>query len=134
MTDRPEPWFYYLHTNGELIAKRFRPDDGDFVRKVWVMRPDERESCYVILVEAASLGARMPRILELAKHWGCDGADGLVFCERMGFVCEPNECEAGNGYRLWHKEDDENRSRGFGSTPLLALISYTRQGDFAKAA
>src|SRR5512146_3245055 len=102
---RPEPWFYYLHTNGDLIAKKFRPeDDSDFVRKVWVMRPDERESGYVILVEAACLGAKMSRVLELAKQWGMDGDDGLMFCERMGFVCQPHESEAGKGYLVWHKE------------------------------
>lgn len=95
------------------------------------MRPDERESCYVILVEAACLGANMNRVLDLAKHWGCDGADGLVFCERMGFVCQPHESEAGVGYLLWHKDDNTKRSRGEGSTPLLSLISYIRQGDFA---
>jgi hypothetical protein len=129
-----DPWFYYLHTNGELIAKRFRPDPSDFVRKVWVLNLDERESAYVLLVEAAALGANMSRVLELAKHWHCDGADGLVFCERMGFICQPHESEAGKGYLLWHKDDDAERSRGEGSSPLLALISYTRQGDFGKAA
>lgn len=131
MTD---PWFYYLHVNGELIAKKFRPEPSDFVRKIWVLRPDERESAYIILIEAACLGAKMSRILELAKHWNCDGADGLTFCDRMGFVCQPNECEAGTGYELWHEDDAPERSRGWGSSPLLALISYTRQGDFGKVA
>ncbi len=130
-----EPSFYYLHTNGELIWKKFRPEsDSPFVRKIWTLRPDERESCYIILVEAACMGANMTRILELAKHWGCDGADGLTFCERMGFICQPKECEAGNGFELWHKEDAPERTHGWGSSPLLALISYTRQGDFARAA
>ena len=135
MTDqRPEPWFYYLHTNGDLIAKKFYPDDSDFVRKIWTVQLDERESGYVMLVEAACLGAKMPHVLDLAKQWNMDGVDGLVFCERMGFVCQPHESEAGNGYLLWHKDDDANRTRGEGSSPLLALISYTRAGDFAKAA
>jgi len=132
--DQPEPWFFYLHTNGDLIAKHFRPDLGDFVRKIWTFQPDERESGYIILIEAAVLGARMPRVLELAKHWGMDGADGLIFCERMGFICQPHESEAGNGYLIWHKDDAPERTRGEGSSPLLALISYTRAGDFAKKA
>ena len=131
---KPEPWWYYLHTNGDLIAKKFRPEPSDFVRRIWVMRPDERESGYVLLVEAACLGAKMARVLELAKSWGMDGSDGLTFCERMGFMCEQHESEAGRGYRLWHKEDDEGRTRGEGSSPLLALISYTRAGDFGKIA
>jgi hypothetical protein len=129
-----EPHFCYLHTNGDLIFKRTRPDEGDFVKKVWVLRPMERESAYIILIEASCLGAPMSRILELARQWNCDGADGLVFCERMGFVCETHEGEAGNGFLLWHKDDDDNRSRGEGSSPLLALISYTSQGDFAQRA
>ena len=128
-------WWYYLHTNGSLIAKRFEPEsDSPFVRKVWKLNINERESAYVLLVEAACLGVPMSRILELAKHWGADGADGLVFCERMGFICQPHESEAGNGYLLWHKDDDEKRTRGEGSSPLLALISYTRAGDFARDA
>lgn len=124
-----EPWFYYLHTNGELIAKRFRPEPSDFVRRVWVVKLDERESAYVMLVEAACLGANMSRVLDLAKQWGMDGADGLIFCERMGFDCQPHESQAGSGFLLAHKEDDPERTRGEGSSPLLALISYTRMSD-----
>lgn len=127
--------FYYLHTNGALIHKRAMPEaDSPFVRKIWPFRTDERESGYVLLTEAAALGADMKRILELAKLWGMDGTDGLIFCDRMGFVCNPHESEAGNGFLLWHRDDDEQRSRGEGSSPLLALISYTKQGDFAKGA
>lgn len=127
--------FYYLHTNGDLIWKKFRPerDPGGFVRRVWPMDPSRREDGYVILVEAAALGADMNRVLELARKWGMDGDDGLVFCERMGFVCSPHEGEAGSGYLLRHKDDAPERTSGEGSSPLLALISYTRQGDFAKA-
>lgn len=121
--------YYYLHTNGELIAKNYEPEPSDFVQKIWSIDPSKREDGYVILVEAASMGANMNRILELAKKWGMEGDDGLVFCERMGFVCKPHESEAGEGILLWHKDDDDERTRGEGSSPLLALISYTRQAD-----
>lgn len=128
-----ESWYYYLHTNGELIAKRINPDPGDFVKKIWEIRLDERESCYIMLVEAACLGAKMSRILELAKLWNMDGDDGLIFCDRMGFECKPHESEAGKGFILAHKEDSLARTRGEGSSPLLALISYTRTSDTFRA-
>lgn len=33
-----EGGFYYLHTNGDLIWKRFRPEyDSDFVKRVWAV-------------------------------------------------------------------------------------------------
>lgn len=134
MSNPDNIWFYYLHVNGDLIAKRFRPEDSDFVRKVWSVDLTDRGTCYILLVEAAALGANMTRVLDLAKHWGADGDDGLVFCERAGFLCQPVETEAGQGFTVRHKEDAPERTSGEGSSPLLALISYTRQGDFAKAA
>ncbi len=122
-------FYYYLHTNGELILKVLPPEPGDFVRRIWTVNLQERESAYIMLVEAACLGAGMSRILDLAKKWGMDGDDGLTFCERMGFECRPHESEAGKGFLLAHKEDEPTRSRGEGSSPLLALISYTRASD-----
>lgn len=121
--------YYYLHTNGDLIAKRFRPEPSDFVRRIWPLDLRERETGYILLVEAACLGAKMSRVLELAKLWGMDGDDGLVFCQRMGFECKPHQSEAGNGYIVAHKDDAPERTRGEGSSPLLALISYTRKAD-----
>lgn len=129
-----DPWFYYLHTNGALIAKRFRPDWSDFVRRIWTVNLEDRGTGYLMLIEAAALGADMRRVLDLAAQWKMDGADGLEFCERAGFVCRPHESEAGSGFTVRHKDDDAERTSGEGSSPLLALISYVRQGDFAKAA
>lgn len=126
--------YYYLHTNGSLIHKRLRPEPGDFVRRIWALDPADRGSGYILLIEAASMGADMRRVLELAATWGMDGADGLEFCRRAGFVCEPHASEAGDGFLVHHKDDGPERSRGEGSSPLLALISYVRAGDFAKVA
>lgn len=130
----PDPWFYYLHTNGDLIAKRYRPEPSDFVRRVWMVDLSDRGTGYIMLIEAAALGARMSRVLELAAHWKMDGDDGLTFCERAGFSCVASECEAGAGYQVRHKDDDPERTSGWGSSPLLGLISYVRQGDFAREA
>ena len=130
-----ENWFYYLHTNGELIGKRFRPEsDSPFVRRVWSLDLADRGAGFILLIEAAALGARMNRVLELAKKWGMDGDDGFEFCDRAGFVCTKIETEAGEGIEVRHKEDDEARTSGVGSTPLLALVSYVRDGDFADLA
>lgn len=126
--------WYYLHTNGDLIHKRFRPDPSDFVRRIWAMDPTDRGTGYIILIEAASMGARMNRVLELAKSWGMDGEDGKTFCERAGFSCIPTETEAGPGFEVRHNDDAPERTSGFGSSPLLALISYVRKGDFAQSA
>ena len=131
-----ERHFYYLHTNGDLIHKPAIVVDSDpqyfdspFVRRVWTVDPEERGSAYIMLVEAAALGANMKRVLELAKKWSMDGDDGYMFCDRAGFVLS----EAGSEVEVRHKDDDASRTPGIGSTPLLALISYTRAGDFAKA-
>ena len=130
-----ESWFYYLHTNGDLIAKRFRPEsDSTFVQRVWCLDLADRGAGFILLIEAAAMGARMNRVIELAKKWGMDGDDGFEFCERAGFVCTKTETEAGEGIEVHHKEDDETRTRGFGSTPLLALVSYVKAGDFADLA
>ncbi len=134
LSNQIEPWFYYLHTNGDLIAKRFEPEGSDFVRKVWRVDLTDRGTGYIMLIEAAALGARMARVLELAEHWGMAGEDGLVFCDRAGFDCRPHESEAGNCFTVRHREDGPERTSGEGSSPLLALISYVRAGDFARAA
>lgn len=132
MLTTPEHW-YYLHTNGDLIHKTSKPEiePGGFVHRVWPLKPEERESVYVLLIEAAVLGARMSRVLELAGKWGADGDDGLIFCKRMGFECKPVTTEAGAGYEVRHGEDTPDMKTGVGSTPLLALISYTRHSELA---
>ena len=130
----PDPWFYYLHTNGDLIAKRFSPEPSDFVRRIWRVDLSDRGTGYIMLIEAAALGARMSRVLELAAHWKMDGDDGLTFCERAGFSCIACETEAGQGYEVSHKDDRPERDSGWGSSPLLGLISYVRRGDFAREA
>lgn len=129
-----EPAYYYLHTNGSLIYKRFRPDQSDFVRRIWAVDLRDRGTGYLMLVEAAALGADMRRVLDLAAHWGMDGDDGKLFCDRAGFDCTPHESPAGNGFVVRHREDGPERTAGEGSSPLLALISYVRAGDFARAA
>ncbi len=62
--------WYYLHTNGDLIHKRFRPeDDSPFVRRVWEIDRN-RTTAWRILLEAAALGANVDRLKVLCEIWG----------------------------------------------------------------
>jgi hypothetical protein len=83
--------YYYLHSNGDLIWKR-NLDDGQvadfressFVIQFWPLDPQDRETCWRILVEASALGAKEHRLNELADKWGCDDADAQVYAHRIG--------------------------------------------------
>lgn len=77
--------WYYLHTNGELIYKRFEPeqDPGGFVRHVWPADTRNRMDAWTILVEALELGANVERVRELAQHWGCDAKDLTQYVARL---------------------------------------------------
>lgn len=75
--------FYYLHTNGDLIWKRFRPeDDSDFVKKIWECDISDRGSGWKIILESLALGARFYRVKELAAKWKCDVKDLVEYMVR----------------------------------------------------
>jgi len=87
-------WYYYLHTNGELIGKNpvvVDSDasyfDSDFVKRVWKIETEDRESCWTMLLEALALGARIGRIKELAEKWNCDKADSIEMLKTV----KPND-------------------------------------------
>ena len=87
-------WYYYLHTNGELIGKNpvvVDSDasyfDSDFVKRVWKIETEDRESCWTLLLEALALGARIGRIKELAEKWNCDKADSIEMLKQL----KPND-------------------------------------------
>ena len=81
--------WYYLHTNGSLIWKRFMPESSDFVRRTWPVDTTDRASAWTVLLEAAALGADTSRLVELAAHWSCDARD---LCEFMARVT-PNDLQ-----------------------------------------
>lgn len=122
-----ENGYYYLHTNGDLIWKSYRPDHSDFVRRVWPCYVSDRGYGWVILIEALALGARRTRIDELAHKWGMDNDDAQEFCKRAGL----RVFRDGSGE--WCAVDSsfvnlqESRA-GFGPTALYALADYARQG------
>lgn len=68
--------YYYLHTNGDLIFKRFCPeDDSPFVKKVWRIDTNNRATAWTVILEALVYEANLDRIKELAYKWGCSPAD-----------------------------------------------------------
>jgi len=73
--------YYYLHTNGDLIYKRFDPgeDVSDLVRRVWPVDIRDRATAWRIVLEGLALGARVSRVRELATKWGCTAADFLEY-------------------------------------------------------
>jgi len=71
-------WYYYLHTNGDIIGKNPVVVESDseyfnssFVRKVWLVQ--SLEDVKAMLAEALELGARKDKIKELAE------ANGILF-------------------------------------------------------
>jgi hypothetical protein len=83
--------YYYLHSNGDLIWKRFTDGgqvadfrESPFVIQFWPLDPQDRETCWRILVEALALGAKEHRLNELVDTWDCDDADAQVYAERIG--------------------------------------------------
>ena len=89
-----KPWYYYLHTNGDLIGKNPAVVDSDpayfdspFVKRTWLIDADSKETAWVFLLEALALGARVERARELAEHWKMDYNDSIEMLSRV----DPNE-------------------------------------------
>lgn len=78
-------WYYYLHTNGNLIGKNPVVVDSDagyfdspFVKHVWKIDLSKRATLYEMMFEALGMGANVPRVKELAEKNKCDYDDSLV--------------------------------------------------------
>jgi len=82
-------WYYYLHTNGDLIGKNPVVVDADpgyfdspFVRRTWRVDLTDRGSCWRMVLEALAAGAQIDRIKGLAAKWGLDQRDSVEFLTR----------------------------------------------------
>ncbi len=120
--------WYYLHANGDLICKRFEPEveNGGFVRKVWVVDRTERGTAYLLLIEAAAMGARKDRIEELKKAWGVTDEDCQVFADRAGlklFRDGDTWCAGFSDFK-----NVQESQVGFGETAFDALVGLCKQG------
>lgn len=83
-------WYYYLHTNGDLISRNpfvveSDPDyfDSPFVRKVWEIDLENRLDVWNFVLEALFLGANETRVEELANKWGMTVEDCLEYMIRQ---------------------------------------------------
>jgi len=79
-------WYYYLHTNGDLIGKNPVVVDSDdeyfsspFVKKVWLIETDDRADAWTLVLEALMLGADLNKIKELVKKWGLTYEDSKQY-------------------------------------------------------
>jgi hypothetical protein len=76
--------FYYLHTNGDLIFKRFEPElASPFVKAVWRVDTTDRGCAWRIVLEGLALGAREERIKELAHKWNLTVEDSIEMILRV---------------------------------------------------
>lgn len=75
--------WYYLHTNGELIWRKFEPEaDSPFVKKAWPVDPTDRLCAWKIILDGFFLGARVDRLKELAGKWGLAFEDSIKMLTR----------------------------------------------------
>ncbi len=120
--------YYYLHTNGDLIWKRFRPEPSDFVRKVWVVDKSSRVTAWIIVIEALAMGAKRSRVEELAAKWGLTDEDARQFVGRS--KDELNLFRDGNQWCATFGDfvNLEESQAGFGDTALQALAELARPG------
>ena len=120
--------YYYLHTNGELIFKKYIDGDqvadfreSDFVLCFWKFSSKYRLDAWTILVEALSAGARKGRIVELAKYWNCDGADAQNYAKAIDirlFMDGDSWCATRNDFK-----NLQESPAGFGVTALEAAAA-----------
>jgi len=125
-------YWYYLHTNGDLIPKHFAYDpsgsdfmDSDFVQKFWLVDTNKRFEAWALLAESLACGANLPRVQELAEKWGCNESDFVNFCEMTGMKLHKTE----NGFTVtWG--DKEPLEPGDTKPSLIeALASLVGKGD-----
>jgi len=88
--NKPKTWYYYLHTNGDLIGKNPVVVDSDpeyfdspFVRIVWRVDLTDRGSTWKMILEALAKDARPKCVKELAAKWKMDMKDSLEFLKRF---------------------------------------------------
>jgi len=69
-------WYYYLHTNGDLIGKNLIVVNSDssyfdspFVKKVWCIDLENRLDAWNLVLEALALGCNVKRAKELVTTW-----------------------------------------------------------------
>lgn len=123
--------YYYLHENGTLIHKVYLDDgqvadfrESDLVKMYWVIDPDDRMTAWNLLVEASALGAEPENIDRLARLWGCNDHDALVYAGFIG-------CRVYMDGNMWCATrsdciDLQASKAGFGKTALAAMAELAK--------
>ena len=134
--------WYYLHTNGDLIYKpsavgRPEVEPGGFVRKVWPIDTERRETAWLLCIEAWALGARRDRVDELAAKWGLTDEDAQAFVahatDKAGQPVFRLFLDGTHWCATFHDFVDLQASQcGFGATALEALAELAKPGLLAK--
>lgn len=122
--------WYYLHTNGALIFKRFpfRPDpESPFVRRIWPVCSSDRGVAWIMLIEALSLGANREIVMGLAARWGCIDEDAVEFVLRFDRL---RLFKDGDQWCATYDDfvDLQESPAGFGDTALEALAALPKPG------
>lgn len=83
-------WYYYLHTNGDLIGKNPVAVDSDpsyfdspFVKRWWLVDTEDRGTGWRMLTEALANGAELRRAAELVTKWEFTKEDSFEFVTRV---------------------------------------------------
>jgi len=117
--------YFYLHANGDLIWKRFRPEPSPFVRRIWaVSSGDPRTNAWLIAVEALALGAPKERIFELKEKWGLSDDEAQEFAKKFDlrlYLDGDQWCATRNDFVNLQESD-----AGFGPTALEALSELVK--------
>jgi hypothetical protein len=134
--------YYYLHEDGSLIRKppgvvESDPDyfDSPFVRKVWTIDREDRETVWDLVVEATALGADRTRVADLVETWNLTDEDAFEYARRRGLYLAEMEEEGFGGAKFVaakpHKDATESEPAivvaGIGRTALLALATLAKK-------
>ena len=95
-------WYYYLHTNGDLIPKpplAVESDssyfDSPFVKKFWKIDLEDRYSAWKLVLEALTLGADLERVKELVDKWNLTLEDSVEMLKRSEEIQPTQEMKNG---------------------------------------
>lgn len=83
-------WYYYLHTDGNIIGKNPCVVDSDpmyfdssFVKKYWCINTENREDAWRVILEALALDCDLARAKELVAKWNLDLGDFVEMIMRV---------------------------------------------------
>ena len=115
--------YYYLHTNGSLLYKRFEPESlSPFVCRIWKVDKTNRAGAWTIAIETLALGGN---IRDLKEKWGLTDEDAKEFAERTKLKLFKD------GNQFCATFDDfinlQESQAGFGDSALEAFADLARQ-------